>query len=135
MTADSRQVVVTEESCSVCGTPQVNVHHQSFPEMSINGDSPERAAEDLALRLKANLDAVSDPLHQDPVRRAIADVQAYLARDVATPPQLSEVIDTAAAESAALDGPPRLLAKSETLEIRLLTLPKGRKIPTHIAAG
>lgn len=40
--------------------------------------SAREAAEHLSKRLKSDLDAVSDPLHRDPVRVAIADVRAFL---------------------------------------------------------
>ena len=133
MTGDPTMVVVTEEFCNACGTPRVNVHHQSFPEMRISGESPDQAVDELATRLKANLAAVSDPMHRAPVQLAIADVQAFINRDTVPQPKLSEVIDVLAAKAAASGAAPSTLAKTETLEIRRLTLPKGREIPTHHA--
>jgi quercetin dioxygenase-like cupin family protein len=50
-------------------------------------------------------------------------------------PKLSEVIDVHSAGPAPSGGPSRLLAKAETLEVRLLTLAEGREIPTHYARG
>ena len=50
-------------------------------------------------------------------------------------PKLSEVIDVRPAGPAPSGSPSRLLAKAETLEVRLLTLAKGREIPTHHARG
>jgi quercetin dioxygenase-like cupin family protein len=135
MAGDPKLVVVTEDFCNACGTPRVNVHHQSFPEMCIGGESPDQAAADLARHLKPNLDAVSDPSHRETVRRAIADVEAFLARKEVPPPKLSEVIDVLAAGPAEQGAPPSSLAKTETLEVRRLTLPKGRQIPTHQARG
>lgn len=135
MTADPNMVVVTEASCGACGTPRVKLHHQSFPEMSTSDESPRRAAESLLLHLKSSLDAVSDPGHQEPVRGAIADVQAYLAKGVAAPPEPEDVIDIAAARQVRSKSPSSMLAKAETLEVRLLTLPAGREIPTHHAQG
>ena len=44
MDADPTMVVVTEDACSACGTPRVNVHHQRFPEMVISGESVDEAA-------------------------------------------------------------------------------------------
>jgi hypothetical protein len=79
MTANPRMVIVTEAPCHACGASQVNIHHQSFPEMWISGETPKLAAENLVIRLKTNLGAVSDPAHQEPVRCAIADVQEFLA--------------------------------------------------------
>jgi quercetin dioxygenase-like cupin family protein len=135
MAADPRMVVVKEEFCNACGTPRVNVHHQSFPEMWIGAESAHQAAESLAIRLNANLDSVSDPSHRERVRRAIADVQAYLAKDVVAQPKFSEVITIRAADPPEPGARPTALARTETLEVRRLTLPKGREIPTHHAQG
>jgi quercetin dioxygenase-like cupin family protein len=135
MTGESRRVVVTEEFCNACGTPRVDVHHQSFPEMRISGESPNQAADGLLVRLESNLAAVSDPLHREPVQVAIADVQAFIDRDTVRRPKLSEVIDVRAAGASEPGASPSSLVKSETLEVRRLTLPKGRRIPTHQASG
>jgi quercetin dioxygenase-like cupin family protein len=134
MTGNPEMVVVTEEFCNACGTPRVNVHHQSFPEMRISGESPDQAADELVIRLKSNLTAASDPMHRAPVQVAIADVQAFIDRDTVRQPKLSEVIDV----RVAIPNPsasPSSLVKTETLEVRRLTLPKGRAIPTHHAPG
>ena len=98
MTGDPKTVVVTEDFCNACGTPRVNVHHQSFPEMRISGESLDQAVDELATRLKANLAAVSDPMHRAPVQLAIADVQAFINRDTVPQTKLSEVIDVLAAK-------------------------------------
>ncbi len=135
MTGDPKMVVVTEEFCNACGAPRVDVHHQSFPEMRISGDSLDRAVDGLATRLESNLSAVSDPLHRAPVQRAIADVNAFIDRDIAGQPKLSEVIDVRAAGGPEPGASPRSLVKTQTLEVRRLTLPKGRAIPTHHAPG
>jgi quercetin dioxygenase-like cupin family protein len=134
MTGDPRMVVVTEEFCNACGTPQVNVHHQNFPEMWISGESIDQAVDKLVTRLQSNLTTVSDPMHRTPVQRAIADAQAFIDRDTVRPPKLGDVIDV----RSALPNPsasPSSLVKTETLEVRRLTLPKGRTIPTHHAPG
>lgn len=135
MTADPTTVVVAEEFCNACGTPRVNVHHQGFPELLISDESVTQAVGKLANRLKANLDAVSDPMHRAPVQHAIADVQAFINRDAVPRANLSEVIDVVAAKPAAPEAAPSTLAKTETLEVRRLVLPKGRQIPTHRARG
>jgi quercetin dioxygenase-like cupin family protein len=135
MTGDPKMVVVTEEFCNACGTPRVDVHHQSFPEMRISGDSLDRAVDGLATRLESNLGAVSDPLHRAPVQLAIADVNAFIDRDTAGQPKLSEVIEVRAASAPEPGASPRSLVKTQTLEVRRLTLPKGRAIPTHHAPG
>lgn len=134
MTGDAKMIVVTEDFCNACGTPKVNVHHQSFPELLISGASPDEAAETLAIQLGPNLEAVSDPSHRERVRRAMADVQAFLTREAVPQTKVSRVIDVLAgpANQGAL---PEVLAKTKTMEVRRLTLPKGRKIPTHQALG
>jgi quercetin dioxygenase-like cupin family protein len=135
MTGDPKMVVVTENFCNACGTPQVDVHHQSFPEIRISGETPNQAADGLLDSLESNLRAVSDPLHREPVQAAIADVQAYIGRDPARQPKLSEVIDVGPGSASGTGPAPNALVKSATLEVRRLTLPKGRGIPTHHAAG
>ena len=97
MTGDPKMVVVTEEFCNACGTRQVNVHHQRFPELRIGGESLDQAVDELATRLESNLTTVSDPMHRAPVQLAIADVQAFVDRDTVRQPKLSEVIDVRAA--------------------------------------
>jgi quercetin dioxygenase-like cupin family protein len=135
MAVNPEMVVVTEELCNACGTPRVNVHHQGFPEMVVSGESPRQAAGSLLTQLESNLDAVSDPTHREPVQRAIGDVQAYVSRGADSPAKLSEVIDTAATGTSTAVAAPNLLAKTNSLEVRRLTLPKGREIPTHQARG
>ena len=49
--------------------------------------------------------------------------------------KLSEVIDVHTARSASPGAPSIALAKTATLEVRRLTLPKGREVPTHHARG
>ena len=49
--------------------------------------------------------------------------------------RISEVIDVRTGGTASPGAPSSTLAKTETLEIRRLTLPKGREIPTHHARG
>lgn len=134
MTGDPGMVVATEDFCNACGTPRVNVHHQRFPELRISSDSLDQAVGKLVTRLESNLAAVSDPMHRAPVQLAIVDVQAFIDRDTVRQPKLSEVIDV----RAALPNPsssPSSLVKTATLEVRRLTLPKGRAIPTHHAPG
>ena len=135
MTGDPTTIVVSEEFCNACGTSRVNVHHQSFPEMWTSGESVDLAVGKLANRLEANLDAVSDPMHRAPVQLAIADVQAFINRNAIPQAKLSEVIDVLAAKLVSSEAAPSTLAKTETLELRRLVLPKGREIPTHYARG
>ena len=65
MTGDPTTVVVTEDFCNACGTPRVNVHHQSFPEMWTSGESVDQAVGKLANRRRPT---------------SIQDLQASLAR-------------------------------------------------------
>jgi quercetin dioxygenase-like cupin family protein len=130
MTGDPRMVVVTEENCNACGTPRVEVHHQSFPEMWISGESLDQAVDKLFTLLESNLSAVSDPMHRTPVQLAIADLQAFIDRDTVRQSKLSEVIDARAAVPES--GPSSSsLVKTETRVVRRPTLPKGRAIRTH----
>lgn len=103
--------------------------------MQISGGSLKQEVDELATRLEANLAAVSDPMHRAPVQLAIADVQAFINRDTVAQPRLSDVMDVLAAGASELAASPSMLVKTETLEIRRLTLPKGRAIPTHHARG
>lgn len=135
MNGNSKMVVVTEEFCNACGTPRVDVHHQSFCEMRTSGESPRHAAHELLTSLKSNLSAALDSMHRAPVERAIADVQAFIERDPVPQLKLSEVIDVRASGLPGATAPPTSLVKTETLEVRRLTLPKGRAIPTHHARG
>lgn len=137
MSSDPRMVIVADDACDACGTLQAVVHHQGFPAMRITGISVEDAAKNLAIRLESNLSAVSDPMHREPVQRAIADVQAFLDKETIARLQskLSDIVDVGAAAPAAATPTPSMLVKTETLELRRLTVPKGREIPTHHAKG
>lgn len=135
MTGDPTKIVVMEEFCNACGTPRVNVHHQSFPEMRIIGKSPDEAADKLAVRLEANVAAVSDAMHLAPVQLAITDIQAFINRGIVPQRKLSEVIQVLAVDAPEPGASPSTLVKTETIEVRRLILPKGRAIPTHHARG
>ncbi len=86
MSSDLKRVIVTQSSCHHCGVDAVEVYHQHFPEMRISGNSALQAAERLCAHLESELDAVSDPLHRNPVQFAIADVQAFLCEQQAKHP-------------------------------------------------
>jgi quercetin dioxygenase-like cupin family protein len=135
MAGDPGLVVVTEEFCNACGTPRVNLHHPSFPEMRTSGESPNQAADELLVRLKSNLATASDPMHRAPVQLAIGDVQAFINRVSVREHKLSAAIDVHADGAPDPAASPSMLAKTETLELRRLILPKGREIPTHHARG
>jgi len=93
MSVDPRRIIVTESCCQGCSVHTVQVHHQNFPEMRIEGTSAEHAAEYLSGRLTAVLDTVSDPSYSEAVRAAIDDTRAFLnrqgvphpARDISNP--------------------------------------------------
>ena len=53
----------------------------------------------------------------------------------ASQPEFGEVIDVRPAGPAASGGPSTMLAKTATLEVRRLTLSRGREVPTHHAPG
>ena len=135
MSADPKTVIVVDQLCDVCVTPHINIHHQNFPEMWVSGETPRLAAENLVIRLRGNLDAVSDPFHREPVCDAMADVQAFLASDIVLQPCCTDVIDTLAAETTERDASPSTLAKTASIEVRRLVLPKGREVPTHQTQG
>ena len=86
MGKDPRRIIVTECLCNACSTHTVEVYHQSFPEMRIEGMSAEQACAHLAERLRAALDSVSDPSHREAVRVAIDDTRAFLDREGAAHP-------------------------------------------------
>ncbi len=83
MKADPRRIVVTESCCFTCDSHAIQVYHQSFPELRVEGSCSEQAVDHLADRLTAALDNVSDPLHREVVRIAIEDARAFLDREVA----------------------------------------------------
>ncbi|HEX5470832.1 MAG TPA: hypothetical protein VFW73_03045, partial [Lacipirellulaceae bacterium] len=81
MNANPRHVIVIANHCGTCGTDNVQVYHEHFPELRISGASSAEAADRLATKLETSLQTVSDPFHGDPVRQAIADLQAFLNRE------------------------------------------------------
>lgn len=81
MDADTSKIIVVANHCDTCGTDNVQVYHKQFPELRVMGASSEEAAERLARKLGVSLKAVPDPLHGDPVRQAIADLEAFLKRE------------------------------------------------------
>jgi quercetin dioxygenase-like cupin family protein len=130
MTGDPSLVAVTEEHCNACGTSQFEIHHQSFPEMWVRGESLDQAVDKLFTRLETNLGAVSDPMHRAPVQSAIADVQAFIDRDAVRPGKPNEVVDARVAVTEP-DTPPSALAKTEGRGVRRSTLPKDHAVATH----
>ncbi len=81
--ADARKIVVLPDHCRLSGVERVVVFHQVFPELRIAGTITIQAARQLESRLRLNLSSVSDPIHREPACRAIADVRAFINRQVA----------------------------------------------------
>ena len=81
MSADSRQIIVTECRCHSCSVHTVHVHHQAFPELQVEDTSAEGAAHHLANRLAATADTTTDVPHREAIHRAIADTHAFLGRE------------------------------------------------------
>src|SRR5208282_3842644 len=81
MSADPKRIIVTESRCPSCSVHTVLVHHQTFPELQIEGLSAEKAAGHLVNRLGATLDSALDPLHREAIQLALADAQAFLDRE------------------------------------------------------
>lgn len=133
MSKDSTMVIVADGACDACGTRQPVVHHESFPAMLVRGVSVEDAAKNLATKLESNLDAVSDPMHRKPVQLAIDDVHAFIDEETGSPsqPKHCDIINVGSGSASTSSK----LVATETLEVRRLTLAKGREIPTHHARG
>lgn len=86
MSNNSKSIIVTESLSNACSIHTIEVHHENFPELRIEGITVEQAAEHLADRLSASLDNVSDPSHRESVRLALTDVRAFLDREGAVYP-------------------------------------------------
>lgn len=84
MNAEPKRIIVTECRCHECSVHSVLVHHESFPELRVEDMTAEMAAGHLANRLAAAHDSVPDPAHRETIQCALADAQAFLAREGAT---------------------------------------------------
>ena len=76
MTADPSRIIVTTGSTA----DAVQVHHHDLPELRSDGESPAIAAENLANALTREIDSVVDDHHREAIRRALADVGAFIER-------------------------------------------------------
>ena len=81
MENDPKRVIVTEACCEACNIQTICVHHAHFPELRAEGVDAEAAASQLANRLSAAHDGVSDPGHREAIRVALADTRAFLDRE------------------------------------------------------
>jgi len=86
MNTDPRKTIVVEGLCDACGVHAFQIYHRDFPEMRIEGNSAEQAADQLVIRLTASLDNVSDSSHREAVQIAIGDARAFLNREGAAHP-------------------------------------------------
>ena len=77
MSDATNRIIVADALCCACSTDTVQVHHENFPEMWVEGRSAEEAVDILSDRLSAALDAVSDRVHRDAILSALADVRAF----------------------------------------------------------
>jgi hypothetical protein len=76
MTADPNRIIVTTGATAHA----VQVHHHDIPELHSDGESPEIAAENSARALTREIDHVPDDHHREAIRRALADVRAFVER-------------------------------------------------------
>lgn len=78
MSADLKRIIVNESRCTACDVYAIQIYHESFPELRIEGESAELAAEHLVDRLVAALDSVADATHRAAVLAALDDVRTFL---------------------------------------------------------
>ena len=76
MTADPSRIIVTTGATA----DAVQVHHHDIPELHSDGESPVIAAENVANALARESDSVPDDHHREAIRRALADVRAFVER-------------------------------------------------------
>ena len=76
MTVDPDKIIVTTGATA----DAVQVHHHDIPELHSYGESPAIAAENLAHALTREIDSVADDHHREAIRRALADVRAFVER-------------------------------------------------------
>lgn len=80
MGTDSNPIVVTTGVCRQCDSVHTTtVYHRDYPEVRAEGDSPALAATELRGRLGRTLESTVDRWRMEPVREAIADIDAFLA--------------------------------------------------------
>jgi hypothetical protein len=82
MKTDQSQLIVTTGVCRECQTVHTTqVHHRHYPEIQAEGETPELAAARLVNRLSRVLDTAPDRWRNESIQSAIADIQAFIARD------------------------------------------------------
>lgn len=157
MDPDPKPVVKVETRCLACDVHTYLVHHRAFPELQVEGLSAETAALHLVNRLSAALDSAKGPSDREAVQAALDEARAYLdqagrLRTVSggnqpqapreapssasgSQPRSGEVIDVHPLETPVENVRVATLVKTGLLEVRQLTLPKGREVPSHHAPG
>lgn len=74
MTTDQSRVIVTTGA-----TPgATRVHHQDFPEIRAEGETPQVAASHLVNQLTRALDSALTQWRRETIQHAIAEVQAFV---------------------------------------------------------
>ena len=73
MSSDASKVIVEEGPTA----GSVQVHHQDFPEIRAQGESPADAAGHLANQLSRALDSALTHWRRESIQAAIADVEAF----------------------------------------------------------
>jgi len=73
MDPDARRVILSEGPTA--GTSQI--HHQDFPEIRADGETPTIAAAHLANQLTRALDSALTNWRRESIQLAIADVEAF----------------------------------------------------------
>jgi hypothetical protein len=81
MNGVTNRIIVTDGLCCACSIDTVQVHHENFPEMQVEGRSAEEAVDILSDRLTAALDSVSDHVHRGAILSALADVRTFRLRE------------------------------------------------------
>jgi hypothetical protein len=74
MAADPGQLIVEAGATEHA----YRVHHHDLPELRAEGESTESAAANLVQDLDREIDSLADSMHREPLRRAIADVRAFI---------------------------------------------------------
>ena len=72
-------VILTPGDCASHTVHTTHVHHRDFPELWEEGHSPEEALTLLSQRLARDLEHIGSTWHSDAIRRAIVDVEEFLA--------------------------------------------------------
>jgi virulence-associated protein VapD len=78
METDQDRVIVAEGAGDRHGVRLVRVHHQDFPDIHAEGETPAIAAAYLAGQLTRILDAPPDSVSRESVERALDDIRLFI---------------------------------------------------------